>query len=50
MPSGFLWSHATTPLLNGRKVAFLVAINSGTNYDNWIANGDREMSSGREFM
>ena len=50
MPSGFLWSHATTPLLNGRKVAFLVAINSGTNYDNWIQNGDREMSSGREFM
>ena len=50
MPSGFLWSHATTPLLNGRKVAFLVAINSGTNYDAWIQNPDKENMAGREFM
>ena len=50
MPSGFLWSHATTPLLNGRKVAFLVAINSGTNYDAWIQTPDRENMAGREFM
>ena len=50
MPSGFLWSHATTPLLNGRKVAFLVAINSGTNYDSFIENNNREHASIREFI
>lgn len=50
MPSGFLWSHATTPLLNGRKVAFLVAINSGTNYDAYIQGDDRDFSAIREFM
>jgi len=50
MPSGFLWSHATTPLLNGRKVAFLVAINSGTNYDAYIQGDDRDFAAIREFM
>ncbi len=25
MPSSYMWSHATTPLLNGRKAAFLVS-------------------------
>jgi hypothetical protein len=50
MPSSFLWSHATTPLLNGRKVAFLVAINSGTNYDAYIQGDDRDFSAIREFM
>ena len=33
MPSNFIYSHATTPLLNGRKVAFLLAFSSGTCYD-----------------
>lgn len=28
MPSAFVWSHATTPLLNGRKAAFLVSMSS----------------------
>jgi len=27
-PSNYMWSHATTPLLNGRKAAFLVAVSS----------------------
>ena len=31
MPSSFIYSHATTPLLNGRKAAFLVSLSS--NYD-----------------
>ena len=28
MPSAYVWSHATTPLLNGRKAAFLVSMSS----------------------
>lgn len=28
MPSAYIWSHATTPLLNGRKTAFLVSMSS----------------------
>lgn len=33
MPSNFMYSHATTPLLNGRKSAFLCAFSSGSDID-----------------
>lgn len=36
MPSNFIYSHATTPLLNGRKVAFLIAFSSGACYDDML--------------
>jgi hypothetical protein len=50
MPSGFMWSHATTPLLNGRKSAFLVAVSSGTDYDKYLETLDIEQTAQREFM
>ena len=36
MPSSFVYSHATTPLLDGRKSAFLVACSSGFDLDSFI--------------
>ena len=45
MPSGFMWSHATTPLLNGRKSAFLVAVSSGTDYDKYLETLDIEQTA-----
>ena len=36
MPSAFVFSHATTPLLDGRKSAFLVACSSGFDLDSYL--------------
>lgn len=36
MPSSFVFSHATTPLLDGRKAAFLVACSSGFDLDSFL--------------
>ena len=36
MPSSYVYSHATTPLLNGRKSAFLVACSSGFDLDSFL--------------
>lgn len=38
-PSNYMWSHATTPLLSGRKAAFLVAFSS------YYSLGDEEMGA-----
>ena len=36
MPSAFVFSHATPPLLDGRKSAFLVACSSGFDLDSYL--------------
>ena len=35
MPSSYVYSHATTPLLNGRKAAFLVSLSSNFDMDSY---------------
>ncbi len=42
MPSNYMYSHATTPLLNGRKAAFLVSCSS--NYDMDSYNNGSQIS------
>lgn len=50
MPSNFIYSHATTPLLNGRKVAFLIAFSSGACYDDMLDGVYDEESSERNIL
>lgn len=50
MPSNFMYSHATTPLLNGRKVAFLIAFSSGACYDDMLDGVYNEESSERNIL
>ena len=38
-PSNYMWSHGTTPLLNGRKAAFLVAFCSYYNEEDEVVFG-----------
>jgi len=45
-----MWSHGTTPLLNGRKAAFLVAFNGYYNVeDEMLYNNDSETLRKREL-
>ena len=50
MPSSFVFSHATTPLLNGRKSAFLVSCSSGFDLDSYLDGEDLENLSGRQIL
>lgn len=50
MPSNFMYSHATTPLLNGRKVAFLIAFSSGACYDDMLDGVYDEENSERNIL
>lgn len=49
MPSAFVYSHATTPLLNGRKTAFLVSFSSHYDIDAELLGEPIEVSSRREL-
>ena len=49
MPSSYIWSHATTPLLNGRKAAFLVSCSSNFDMDTYNSGAPMESITGREF-
>ena len=49
-PSNYMWSHGTTPLLNGRKAAFLVAFNGYYNVeDEYLYQTDAEVLRAREL-
>lgn len=50
MPSNFVYSHATTPLLSGRKSAFLVAFSSGTDIDALLQGTNPEDLKGRQLI
>jgi len=49
MPSSFVYSHATTPLLNGRKSAFLVSCASHYDVASEEAGVDMKYVKGREL-
>jgi len=49
-PSNYMWSHGTTPLLTGRKAAFLVAFNGYYNVeDEYLYQTDAEVLRAREL-
>ena len=50
MPSAFVYSHATTPLLNGRKSAFLVACSSGFDLDSFLDGVPPEELTRRQII
>ena len=50
MPSSFVYSHATTPLLNGRKSAFLVSCASHYDVDSLQESGDLVEVKKREIV
>ena len=49
MPSSYMWSHATTPLLNGRKAAFLVSCSSHFDEASFKAGATMEYVTRREL-
>lgn len=49
MPSSYIWSHATTPLLNGRKAAFLVSCASHYDVASLAEGGTMEDIKRREL-
>jgi predicted 2-oxoglutarate/Fe(II)-dependent dioxygenase YbiX len=49
MPSAFVYSHATTPLLNGRKTAFLVSFSSHYDVDSRSRGEPMEVTKLREL-
>tara|TARA_R100000353_G_scaffold167383_1_gene129437 strand:+ start:1990 stop:2706 length:717 start_codon:yes stop_codon:yes gene_type:complete len=49
MPSSFVYSHATTPLLNGRKSAFLVSLSSNFDMDSYNNGNPIDQIKMREF-
>ena len=50
MPSAYVWSHATTPLLNGRKSAFLVSCASHYDVASIREDGDLVDIKKREII
>ncbi len=49
MPSSYVYSHATTPLLNGRKSAFLVSLSSNFDMDSYNNGNPMDQIKMREF-
>ena len=49
MPSSYIYSHATTPLLNGRKAAFLVSLSSNFDMDSYNSGRPLEEVKAREL-
>lgn len=50
MPSAFVFSHSTTPLLDGRKSAFLVACSSGFDIDSFLDGVPAENLTRRQIL
>ena len=49
MPSSYIYSHATTPLLNGRKAAFLVSLSSNFDMDSYNSGRPLDEVKAREL-